>query len=328
MNTAQKKKTFTGAAAAIVVAGLAATGVAGPAFAATQPVTDTCDAIIIDLTGYSTIPVNTVKVLVSEATPLVPAVYGEPELLEPATDAVPAVYDYDYLYFQFHPVTGEFTGKEKWFKNSGPAEPSVWELQETVETEISPAIPAKPAVYGPAPLISAEVPAQDPVYKDEIVPPRPGDATPNSLTLYLDGEIALEADFGTDYDASVAVDGTVDHTYSVVITGYGMDMVTIPGMTEACVVAAPPVVDPPAEKPVVTPVAVVPAAPAPVVAAPAAAAPVAAAPVAARPVAAAPAAKSEVLASTGVSEWTTLASIMAAAMLLAGAALTLRRRRA
>ncbi|HSP75798.1 MAG TPA: LPXTG cell wall anchor domain-containing protein [Cryobacterium sp.] len=94
-------------------------------------------------------------------------------------------------------------------------------------------------------------------------------------------------------------------------------------------VEVPPVVDPPAEQPVVPPAAAAPvAAAAPAAAAPAAAAPAAAAPVAAQRVAAAPAATSEVLASTGVSEWTTLASIMAAAMMLAGAALTLRRRRA
>ena len=125
MNATQGK-TFTGFTTAIMVVGLTATGVATPALAATSSVTDVCDAIILDLTGYSTIPdqpATTERVLVTEATTLVPAIYGEPPLVTPATNAVPAVFDNDYLYVSAHPVTGESTGQEKWFKNEAPADP-------------------------------------------------------------------------------------------------------------------------------------------------------------------------------------------------------------
>ena len=347
MNTTQRK-TFTGVTTAIVVAGLTATGVATPALAATSSVTDVCDAIILDLTGYSTIPdqpATTERVLVTEATTLVPAIYGEPPLVTPATNAVPAVFDNDYRYISAHPVTGESTGQEKWFKNEAPADPSVWKLIETRTTEITAAVQAQPAVYGPAPLLSPEVPARDAVYEDKMVPAVSGNATPNSMTLYIDDEVGLEAAFGSDYDASVAVDGTSAHTYSVVISGYGMaDIAPILGATEACVITPPidipsvdipsvdiPPVEEPVDEPVDEPVVDEPVEVPPVVSLPVmppVVPPAAAAPAAATPAAATPAARTEVLPRTGVASWTPLASILAAVMMLAGIALTLRRRHA
>ncbi|MBC7443515.1 MAG: LPXTG cell wall anchor domain-containing protein [Ramlibacter sp.] len=332
MNTA-RRRIVKGVATAVGVAGLAATGVAGPAFAATQSVTEACDKVIIDLSGYSTVaaqPATTVPgALIAEAAPLIPAIYGEPELISPATDAVAAVSEYRYV--QIHPLTGEPTGKEHWFTGAGPAEPSVWE--PTGESRIlTPAIPAQDPVYGEAPLITAEVPAQDAVYADdEIVPAVPGDATPNSLTLAVDGVTELDAEFGADYAASWTIDGTKGHTYSVAISGYGMeDVAPIFGETEACkvtpppVVVVPPVVVPPVVVPpvVVPPVVVPPVVVLPVVVKPATATPVTTAPVAATPVA-----SIRMLPHTGMASGSVPAAVLAAAMVLAGSLLTLRRRR-
>jgi hypothetical protein len=67
-----------------------------------------------------------------------------------------------------------------------------------------------------------------------------GNATPNTITLYLDGVFYGSANFGHSYANTVAIDGSVAHTYSVVIDAVGTDYdVTINGETEACFVQPP-----------------------------------------------------------------------------------------
>jgi hypothetical protein len=207
---------------AVIAASLVAAPFVGvtAASAHTPEVSATCDSLIITAEYYETKPGTDAvyeNVVVKEAVPYQPAVYGEPPLITPAVEYQPAVYETEY----------EF--RHKWFawKTTWKSDPN-WNAEEndhslgwyaTGNTRqgplVSPEVPAKDAVYGPAPLISAEVPAQEAVYEwTEVTPATPADNTPNTVEVIVDGVSLGVTEFGVSGEWYVPLAGT-GHTYEV-----------------------------------------------------------------------------------------------------------------
>lgn len=227
------RKTIAGAVTALLVGGGLAVATSLPASAHTPEVSSTCQSITVDLTNYEYIagtPAQTGTRVVTPAVPFQPAVYGERPLITPAVEYVPAnpgVTQYQYSQL--------VTGKTKWLDSLTWNPGLGWYYNGTTQVVgATPEVPAQEAVYGEAPLISAEVAAQPEVTEQyEVAPATP--ARDNGVTILVDGVIVHEARFGTSYSYTQPIDGVKGHTYNVVIDAIGSAYdKTINGKTTAC----------------------------------------------------------------------------------------------
>ena len=227
------RKLIAGAVASLLVGGGLAVATALPASAHTPEVSATCNAIEVNLTNYEVYPGQEAEIgtrVVTPAVPAQPAVYGERPLITPAVEYVPAnpgttQYQYSQL----------VTGKTKWLDSLTWNPGLGWYYNGTTQVVgATPEVPAQEAVYGEAPLISAEVPAVPEVTEEyEVSPAIP--AQDNGITILVDNVIVHEARFGTSYSYTQAIDGLKGHNYSVVIDAIGSAYDrTISGKTTAC----------------------------------------------------------------------------------------------
>lgn len=208
----------------------------------TPEVTDTCDSISAYLTNYEYIPGSPAEYKTEIVTPYKA---GTPEV--PGKDAVPAT---------FAPKLFEFVHKNPNHPNSPRWEAEGWNADGNENSkgwsstgnvkggeQLTPEIPAVAPI--PAVPEQPEVTAQ--VETKPAVPEQD-----NTITLILDGAtVAGPIHFGNSYSGTMPIDGTKDHTYSVVIDAIGTHYdKTITGTTEACPVKEePPVEEPPVEEP-------------------------------------------------------------------------------
>lgn len=236
-----KKTIASGAAALLLATAFGAVGTTA-ASAHTPEVTDTCDSISATLTNYEVrngTPDVTEEKLVSAAVAYQPAVLGDAPLISAAVEYQAAVYG---------PTLFEFVHKNENHPNSPRWELEGWNADSNQNSKgwtstgnskpgdlISAEVAAKGAVYGERPVITAEVLAQDAVYETVIVTPGTP-AEDNTITLILDDvTVAGPIHFGTSYQGTMPIDGTKDHTYTVVIDAIGTQYdKTIKGDTQAC----------------------------------------------------------------------------------------------
>ncbi|USH45255.1 DnaE-like DNA polymerase III alpha [Microbacterium phage Potty] len=204
--------------------------------------------------------------------PGVPA-QGTPTILVPNPDYVPAIPEVPEVLgdpplikaeqLEVSHTENEYkqwvTGKLKWVKSDDWNPGFGW--YATGNQRIVVDVPYSPAVYGPQPVITPYQPAVPAVGEPQIevanpayvpaVPAVPAvgeptktvenpdyvaaDATPNTVTVIVDGEEVLDEEFGTSYSNSVAIDGTKNHSYKVEVVGYtGVGTKTFTGKTTAC----------------------------------------------------------------------------------------------
>ena len=233
------RKITTGAVALLIAgAGVAFTAV--PASAHTPAASATCEAITISATKYETKPASGEPTISNPdyvpAVPSTPAV-GEPTLTIDNPDYVPAAeatYATEYLYKQI------ITGKTKWL-DSLTWNPGIgwYYAGETREVEATPATDAvgEPTIVidNPDYIAATEgTPAQG-----EPTMPNPeyveADATPNTVTVTVDGEQVYTEAFGESLDATIPLDGATKHTWIASFVGWnGVGTQTIKGKTSAC----------------------------------------------------------------------------------------------
>ncbi|MFF2371577.1 hypothetical protein [Agromyces sp. NPDC058110] len=189
------KRTLPALVVAVLGAGLALAGAAAPASATTEPTTNsvvgTCDALSIDLSGYT---------------------------VEPGADAVtetveisPAVAEVSHTDYVYRTILGK---EHVSHKDSG------WQLWYDWRWYYFTGETSK----------HVEVEAKDAVTEErEVTPAIPADATPNTVTVVIDGETVVDGEsFGAEYaPAAFALEkgepGTETygtHTYSVSVTAY------------------------------------------------------------------------------------------------------------
>ncbi|UYL85352.1 hypothetical protein SEA_HAGER_59 [Microbacterium phage Hager] len=184
------------------------------------------------------------------AIPEVPEVLGDPPLIK-AEQLEVSHTENEYKQW--------VTGKLKWVKSDDWNPGFGW--YATGNQRIVVDIPYSPAVYGPQPVITPYQPAVPAVGEPQIevanpayvpaVPAVPAvgtptktvenpdyvaaDATPNTVTVIVDGDEVLDEEFGTSYSNSIAIDGTKNHSYKVEVVGYtGVGTKTFTGKTTAC----------------------------------------------------------------------------------------------
>lgn len=223
------KSIIASAAVALLAAGgIAVTAV--PASAHTPEITSTCSSISATLTNYEYVPGTPAVIGTRVVTPAVayqPAVYGEAPLV------TPAVAEVNHTEWEYAPVVGS---SNHWSaKDAGEFLIYDWTLyRATGNTRVVVDVPARDAVYGEPPLISAEVAAVAEVTEEyEVTPAVP--AQDNSITLILDGVTYGTDRFGTSYSNTVQIDGSKAHTYTVIIDAIGTYYdKTITGKTTAC----------------------------------------------------------------------------------------------
>ncbi|TFC90152.1 MULTISPECIES: LPXTG cell wall anchor domain-containing protein [unclassified Cryobacterium] len=150
------------------------------------------------------------------------------------------------------------------------------------------------------------------------------DATPNTVTVTIDGVASAPVKFGKTYASTIALDGQTSHTYSVVLgTHDGYDR-TFADTTVACPTPTPSV--PPTPTPIVPSVSETPAPIVPPVNATPTPTATAVTPAAVTAPAPTPAASTRELAETGVSTWSVPAVAASVLAMLLGAGLLLARR--
>ena len=233
------RKLTSGAIAVLLAsAGLAFT--AAPASAHTPAASATCEAISISAVYYSTKPASGEPTIANPdykpAVPGTPAV-GEPQITVPNPEHKPAVeatYRTEYLYKQM------ITGKSKWMDSLTWNPGLGWYYAgETRQTEVTP---AQAAVGDPTIVIAnpAYVPATPgtPAQGEQTIP-NPAyveaDATPNSVTVTVDGQQVYAAEFGESHTATIPLDGTTKHNWIASFVGWnGTGTQTITGKTAAC----------------------------------------------------------------------------------------------
>lgn len=220
-----RKFVASAVAALLVSGGLVATTVL-PASAHTPQVSDTCNSITVDLQNYQTIA-GSAEVL------------GEKPLISAAVEAKDAVYavEYEFVFKKEHPNSPRWEA-EGWNADSNPNSEGWHSTGVTRQGELlSAAVEAQEAVYGEAPVIQAAVAAN---------------ATPNVVTVEVDGVLVVDTTFGSSYNNTIAVDGTQNHTYKVRVRAFddpnGANGWSFNhnGTTEKCapVVTYPPVITP------------------------------------------------------------------------------------
>lgn len=212
----KRKNVAAGLVALLAGAGLALTTV-GTAHAHTPEVTASCGTLTINLTNYSTVTGSEAVMgtrVVQEAVPAQDAVYGEPPLITPGTDAVPAnpgITKYEYKQL--------FTGKTTWAE-SDPG----FGWYATGNTKVVGAteeIPGTEPVYGEPELISPAVPAVPEVTEEYVITPAV-EAEENDLTVKINGDVKVETSFGTTYTNVILVD-EIQFSYSVEIDAIGTE---------------------------------------------------------------------------------------------------------
>lgn len=321
------KRALAGAATTLAMAGLTLAATP-PAFAATAAVTDTCDAAVttlrVGLAGYSTVPgqpEHTEHILVSPEVPGTPDTTVRGEIISPAVEAVPAVTVTEWEFVKQLPNATGGQGKDndlkndpadleyKWFDGKGPNDASVWtKTGESRERVVTGAVPAQDEVRAPDVVVPG-TPALPAVWKDVVTPAVPADPTPNGLVLLVDGDVRLDTSFGTSFSDTLSLDGTVTHSYELVVAASGEEEATLAeGVTQACAPAGP---EGPADETTPADQAATPAV-------------TSVTPLAA----AADTASVHTLASTGTSAWTIPALLGAIMMALAGIATMITGRRA
>lgn len=269
-----RKRTTAGL---IGVGVLAVAGVAfGPAtqsFAHTPEVAPDCHGVTINLTDYQIKPATTHKVVdVPEhtepvvvapaapdevvidhpyvpavaAVPAVPAVYGDRPIVTPAVPAQPGTPAVTHVEYRWHNLVN---GKDSWLRAGETPNGKGWirtaDCRTITDKAATPAVPGRDAVYGDAPLITPEIPAQPAVdeipevshivkhpaviedkvipatYRDEVAP---GDDEPNTVSITTSdaNHSTHEAHtFGTEYHGSVTFeDSTVANTYTVDVVAF------------------------------------------------------------------------------------------------------------
>lgn len=227
------RKIIASATAALFVGGGLAVATALPASAHTPEVTATCSSVSASLTNYEYVPGTPAELgtrVVTPGIPAQPAVYGERPVITPAVEYVPAnpgttQYEYKQL----------VTGKTKWLDSLTWNPGLGWYHTGVTQTVgATPEVPAQEAVYGEAPLISAEVPAV-PEVTEEYVVKEAVPAQDNLVEFYVDGTLVKSERFGTSYNGSIALSGVTGVQYSVVIDAIGRQYdKTITGKTKAC----------------------------------------------------------------------------------------------
>lgn len=218
--------------AGVAVATLATLGVgltAQSASAHTPTASATCEALTISATSYDGVKPGTKAVfgekLVSEAVAYQPAVYGPKPLLTAAVIYQPATYELEYEFVHKDNGNGN-SDRTKWAPQGWNAGENGrgWEPTGLTRNgkQLTAEVQAKDAVYGDAPLVSAEVLAQPAKYETvEVTPAVADDTAPNTIVATVDGTQVVSDEFGTSYNKVVPfADKTVAHQWSVTITAW------------------------------------------------------------------------------------------------------------
>lgn len=232
------KRFIAGGASALLLAGGIVAASVAPASAHTPAASATCEAVTISAVYYETKPAHGEPTIANPdyvpGTPGQPAV-GEPTITVPnpdyvaPKDAVTAI-EYEWrgiltnwgtIWSQERPHIGWWkTGAERTIEIS-PAMPAVGEPTITIDNPAYvPAVPEVPAQGEPT--------IPNPAYQA-------ADATPNTVTVTVDGEQVYSERFGTSHNATIPLDGKTKHTWVASFMGWnGVGTQTISGKTTAC----------------------------------------------------------------------------------------------
>jgi hypothetical protein len=225
---------------ALVTAGtIVLAGAPVAASAHTPTVTADCDVLTVNATAYEERPAVGEATIIIDNPDHVPAVpgtdaIGSPTLTVenpdyvPAVEAVPAVYATEHEYR--HRILAWKTRWEAAGWNADGIESIGWystgNTREVLVTEAIPGSDAigEPTIDIPNPDYVAAVPGVpavgEPTLEVENPDHVPGDATPNQVTVVVDGEVLADAEFGTDYSATFELFPYEAHTYQVVIDAW------------------------------------------------------------------------------------------------------------
>ncbi|QDH93134.1 hypothetical protein QDA02_gp31 [Microbacterium phage Margaery] len=235
--TTMKRFIAGGATALLLAGGIVAASVV-PASAHTPAASATCEAITISAVYYETKPESGSPTIPNPA--YVPAVPGTPAVGTPTI----TVDNPDYVAPKDAVTVTEFEWRglfDNWGTIWSTDRPYIgwWKTGAERVTEISPAVEgvgtptieiANPA-YVPA---VPEVPAQG-----EPTIPNPAyqaaDATPNTVTVTVDGTQVYSERFGQSHTATIPLDGKTKHSWVASFVGWnGVGTQTITGKTSAC----------------------------------------------------------------------------------------------
>lgn len=207
------RKMIAGGVTALLAAGALAVGIATPAAAHTPTAWATCETLTVAATYYEEQPAQ-----------------GEPQITIDNPDYVPAapaeyVTEYEFVHKnEDHPQSPRWE-REGW--NADGNENSVgWtSTGNTRQTEVKPATPA---------VGEPQITVDNPDYQ-------PGNATPNTVLVQIDGETVDSASFGESFNRSYALgDKYIAHAWSVTITAWNDPdgskgwTKTISGISEPC----------------------------------------------------------------------------------------------
>lgn len=229
---------FTSGTIAVLLAGAGLAITAAPASAHTPAASATCEAIAISATAYETKPASGEPTIPNPdyvpAIPGTPAV-GEPTIVIDNPDYVPATdpvtvteYEWRGIFDNWGTIWSTDRPYFGWWKTG----------QERV-VETHPGTPAvgEPTITVPNPDY---VPSTDPVpAQGEPTIPNPeyveADATPNTVTVTVDGDEVYAAEFGQSHDATIPLDGSTGHDWIASFVGWnGIGTQTLQGTTEPC----------------------------------------------------------------------------------------------
>jgi hypothetical protein len=224
------KKTIAGVVSTLLVgAGLAIVPVMA-AEAHTPSITSTCNTISADLSNYEYVAGTPAVV---ETKIVTPKVDGTPAVWSVGTPEIPERSHKLFEYAHADQGNGN-SDKTRWelegwnAGENGKGWVPTGNEQTIVEQTFVAAVPSV--------LITPEVLAVPEVTTTTEVKPAVKEQD-NTITLILDGVTTDVIHFGTSYKGTKNIDGTKNHTYSVIIDaiGIGYDK-TINGKTTACVV--------------------------------------------------------------------------------------------
>ncbi|QGJ95300.1 hypothetical protein QDA11_gp81 [Microbacterium phage Jayden] len=231
---------FTSGAIAVLLAGAGLAFTAAPASAHTPAASATCEAITINASYYETKPASGEPTIANPdyrpAIPGTPAI-GDPQITVdnpdyiPAKDAVTHVeYEwkswnwstlrFDYRWSATNPGTWWIKTGEQKVVTDEEAQPAVGEPTIVIDNpDYVPAVPESPAVGEPT--------IPNPEYVE-------ADATPNTVTVTVDGEEVYSAEFGESHSATIPLDGK-KHSWIASFVGWnGIGTETIKGKVSAC----------------------------------------------------------------------------------------------